>query len=501
MRLRAIALIVATSSIAGLSAQTQTGRGARPTEPPHKRAAEVGWRLAPSEQAYASIDGEHLKKYVEDQTAMSRRYRDNGHPQFWGRIIGTDADAENARWLMDRLKAIGLTDVHQQAFDLPPQWLPKSWSVTLTKGDGSPSANSQAPVPVLRVDTAQPTYSAVETPAGGLNVDAVWVGLGSDADLAMAPDVRGKAAFFYSTDIASRHVGVMDGAIKRLGDRGAAAIFVVQGIPGNLRTQFYPVSSRVPTFSVGQKDGFAVRDLIGHAGGTARAAVRLDVDRVPNLKSGTVWGTLPGATDETVVVVAHRDGWFEGANDNASGVATMIGLAEFFAKLEKAQRRRTIVFLGTTGHHNSSAESGAWLAQHPEVFAKTAVLLNSEHTGAAATSHTATRLANAAAVSTWFASGDRLADIAVRAFDAFGVPTYPESAATPAGEIGRYFQLAPSIQVMTAAGGGFVWHSDQESAETISVTGLAAVTRAYAKIIADTMTVPLAELRTRQSTQ
>src|SRR5258708_27282852 len=178
--------------MAGLSGQTRKGRGAGPTEPPHKRAAEVGWRLAPSEQAYASIDGDHLKKYVEDQTAISRRYRDNGHPQFWGRIIGTDADSENARWLMDRLKAIGLTDVHEQAFDLPPQWLPKSWSMTLTASGKT-----------LTVDTAQPTYAAVETPAGGLNVDAVWVGLGSDADLAMAPDVRGKAAFFYSTDIAS----------------------------------------------------------------------------------------------------------------------------------------------------------------------------------------------------------------------------------------------------------------------------------------------------------
>ena len=57
------------------------------------------------------------------------------------------------------------------------------------------------------------------------------------------------------------------------------------------------------------------------------------------------------------------------------------------------------------------------------------------------------------------------------------------------------------LAVMTAAGGGFVWHSDRESAETISVTGLAAVTRAYAKIIADTMAVPLADLRTRQSSQ
>ena len=488
--MKPIAAAVIVVSIAGVPARTQTGRGARPSEPPHKRDGEVGWRLAPSEQMYASIDGGHLKKYVEELTAMSRRYRDNGHPQFWGRIIGTDADSENARWLMDRLKAIGLSDVREQEFDLPPQWMPRSWSVAVTASGKT-----------VMVDTAQPTYQVVSTPPAGLDVEAVWVGFGSDADLAMAPDIRGKAAFFYSTDIASRHVGVMDGAIKRLADRGAAAIFVVQGIPGNLRTQFYPVNSPVPTFSVGQRDGFAVRDLIGPSKGTARAAIRLDVDRVPNLKSGTVWATLPGATDETVVIVAHRDGWFEGANDNASGVATLVGLAEYFARMPKEARTRTIVFLGTTGHHNSTAESGAWLAQHPETFAKTAVLLNCEHTGAIATSHTSTRVADNAAVSTWFAGGDRLAGIAVRAFDAFGVPTYPESAPTPAGEIGRYFHLAPSIQVMTAAGGGFVWHSDQESADTISATGLEAVTRAYAKIIADTMTVPLAELRTRQQSQ
>ncbi|HYM25633.1 MAG TPA: M28 family peptidase [Vicinamibacterales bacterium] len=488
--MKRMALLFAIVSATGLSAQTQAGRGGRVTEPAHKRTAEIGWRLAPADQAYAAIDGDHLKQYVEELTAMSRRYRDNGHPQFWGRIIGTSADAENARWLMDRFRAIGLADVREQEFDLPPQWMPRSWSVALT-------ANGRS----LAVETAQPTYLAVGAAAPGLDVDAVWAGFGSEADLAMAPDVRGKAAFFYSTDIASRHVGVMDGAIKRLSDRGAAAVFVVQGIPGNLRTQFYPVNSPVPTFSVGQKDGFAVRDFIASAKGAARASVRLDVDRVPNLKSGTVWGTLPGATDETVMVVAHRDGWFEGANDNASGVATMLGIAEYFAKVPKAQRQRTIVFLGTTGHHNNSAESGAWLAQHPEVFAKTAVLLNSEHTGAFATSHTATRLANDAAVSTWFAGGERLAGIAAKALDAFGVPTYPESAPTPAGEIGRYFHLAPSIQVMTAAGGGYVWHSDQESADTISTTGIAAVTRAYAKIIADTMPVPLAELRARQMSQ
>src|SRR5258708_26627798 len=92
------------------------------------------WRSLPAEQAYSSIDGKHLKQYVEDQTAISRRYRDNGHPQFRGRISGTEGDAENARWLEDKFRRIGLSDVHQQSLDLPPQWQPQSWSVAATAG-------------------------------------------------------------------------------------------------------------------------------------------------------------------------------------------------------------------------------------------------------------------------------------------------------------------------------------------------------------------------------
>src|SRR5215469_10974622 len=93
------------------------------------------WRLLPSEQAYLSIDGEHLQQYVEELTAISRRYRDHGHPQFWGRITGTEADAANAQWLLEKFRKIGLSEVREQSLDLPPQWMPASWSVAAS-GNG-----------------------------------------------------------------------------------------------------------------------------------------------------------------------------------------------------------------------------------------------------------------------------------------------------------------------------------------------------------------------------
>jgi hypothetical protein len=481
------ALLILSLQPVGAQDAPAGGRARPAPTPPHKRASDPVWRLAPADQQYASIDGNHLLTFVDELTAMSRRYRDNGHPQFWGRIIGTEADTENAEWMLAKFRQFGLTDVHEQYFDLPPQWMPQSWSVAA-------SSNGKN----LALGTAQPTYLAVATPSGGLDLEAVYAGLGSEADINLSRNVKGKAVFFYSTDTASRHVGISDNAIKRLADRGAAAIFIIPGLPGNIRTQFYPVNSPVPTFTLGQQDGLAMRDMIAAAAGEpVHVKLSLNVSRVPNLRSGTVWGTLPGVTDENVIVVAHRDGWFEGANDDAAGVATMVGMAEFFSRVPKEQRRRTIIFMGTTGHHNNSAESGTWLGAHPEVFAKTALLFNAEHTGLADTGHNSIRPNDQPASYNWYAGRtQKLADIVVNAMNTFGVPSGPQSSGSPPGEIGRFYQYAPSIEIIN---GGYVWHSDHEVSETISPIGLAAVTRTYAKVINDTANMPIAELRRAES--
>jgi hypothetical protein len=437
--------------------------------------------------AYASIDGAHLKTYVDDLAAMSRRYRDGGHPQFWGRIIGTEADAENAGWLLNKFKTIGLADVHEQPFNLPPQWIPQSWAVTATSGGKT-----------LALSSAQPTYRGVGTPPVGLDLEAVDVGFATDADLT-SQDLKGKAVFFYSTDFQSRHSTISQGAVKRIGEKGAAAIFITLLIPGNMHFQFYPVGSEVPTFALGFEDGMKARDAIAAARGSgtaARVKLTLDVKLVPDLKTATVWGTLPGATDETVFVVAHRDGWFEAANDNGTGVATMVGLAEYFATIPQAQRKRTIVFLGTTGHHDGTAESGTWLSQHKDVFAKTALIINCEHTAANLLIASNGNVVQRAAVESpmaWYVGGSAtLERIVAAAYQTFDVKLMERRSANAAGEIGRIQNLAPSMQLIDT---GLYWHSDRETPDMIPPSGLAAVTRAYAKIISDVGAVALKDLQ------
>ena len=44
------------------------------------------WPVPAGAAKYGAIDGKHLWQYVVEQSAIARHYRDNGHPQFWGRF-------------------------------------------------------------------------------------------------------------------------------------------------------------------------------------------------------------------------------------------------------------------------------------------------------------------------------------------------------------------------------------------------------------------------------
>lgn len=442
--------------------------------------AYLEWPLPAGAQAYGDIDGKRLHGYVVEQAAISRRYRDQGHPQFWGRITGTSGDAESADWLASQFKRIGLTDVRSQPIDLPPQWMPQSWTITATSG-----------ATTLQLDrSAAPAYGTSGTSGDGIDADAVWAGTGSEADFA-GRDVRGKAVFMFSMALpgSMNNTSTLEDGPQRAEQKGAAAVFEVIALPGNMRNVLYPVRVKVPVFALGMEDGYAVRDLIGASGGRApRVHIRLDVRQVPNEKSALVWGTLPGATDETIYVMAHRDGWFDAATDNGSGIATMIGLAEHFAKLPRARRRRTMVFVGLDGHHNDSGGVGRmWMAEHrDQLFAKTALAINAEHTSTVQTYFYGERIrrANTYTAQLWYAGGPtrpKLQQLAIRAFREFGVPTYAEpEQAPPPGDLGRFFRFVPGVD---AGDFNMYFHTDAETPETVPWTGLEASTRAYARIV------------------
>jgi hypothetical protein len=447
------------------------------------------WPVPAGSAKYGAIDGKHIWQYVVEQAGIAEHYRDNGHPQFWGRIAGTSGDVEDAQWLLNKYRQIGLTDTRLQTINyFNPQWSAQSWGVAVTAGDKT-----------VQIASAEPSYGSSATDGKELNLEIVYVGLGSEADFA-GRDVRGKAIL-----LVKAQPGYAPGPadiLKRAEDHGAAAIFSTDQRGGNYNAQAYRAYTKVPTFDLGTKDGETIRDLIGSApaGTPPHIKIRLDANWVKDQKSYLVWGTLPGETDETIYVIAHRDGWFDAAGDNASGVASMLGLAEYFAKIPKSQRRRTIIFIGTDGHHNikPGGFGREWLvANRDKFFSKTALMINAEHP-AEVLSHGGTAGSTTAAVPLeWYAGGPsrpQLEKITVDAFHEFGVPIWTRpSEKPPGGDLGRFYWFLPGV---VAQSNDFInMHTAGDTPDIVSWTGLEAATRAYAKIIDDVNKLPLKDLQ------
>jgi hypothetical protein len=435
------------------------------------------WPVPAGSAKYGAIDGKRLWRYVAEQAEIARHYRDDGHPQFWGRLAGTSADVADAQWLLNKYRQIGLTDTRLQTVNFfNPQWSASSWTASANTADKT-----------VQLSSAEPAYGSPGTEGKELDLPIVYVGLGGEADFA-GRDVRGKAILLVKSP-PSYQAGTAD-ILKRAEDHGAAAIFSMDLRGGNYNTQSYRAYTKVPIFNLGTKDGEALRDMIGHAPPDAlpHVKIRLEVNWASDQKSYLVWGTLPGKTDETIYVIAHRDGFFEAAGDNASGVATMLGLAEYFAKIPKEQRRRTIVFLGMDGHHNikPGGFGREWLvANRAQFFSKTALMINAEHPAEMLTHGAATGGTNTTIPLEWYAGGasrPQLEKIAVDAFREFGVPvwTHP-SERPPGGDLGRFYWFVPGV---VAQSNDFIaMHTVGDTPDNVPWTGLEAAARAYAKII------------------
>jgi len=445
--------------------------------------AGLRWPLTPETKPYGSIDGTHLREYIKELIDISHRSRDRGD-QLWGRITGQPADAETAQWFMDKLKQAGVTDIHQEQLDLPPQAVTKSWNVTV-EGNGK----------TMTLESALPGRGSPGTNGAVADAEAIYVGLGTASDF-MGRDVKGKAVFIYSQPLpgAWTSSGSRYDAITRAENGGAAVVFISIQIPGNFK-EAVGSSTKEPGFTLGMKDGLAVREMMEASNGRpVHVKFSSDIQMVSGEKTSLVWGVIPGMTDEKIVINAHRDGYFEAADDNGSGVANALGLAEYFAKMPKEKRKRTIIIIGNPGHHNTPVGSQYMVAHKDVFFSKAALLINCEHTAQAGADLYGFKLmmTNSPWDQNWFVGGGpKLAPVVEKDLDAFGVVRYAEMDPSPPGDIGMTYKLAPSLQLIQQSP---FYHSDHDTLDTISTGALENVTRAYAKIIDDVNKMNLSDL-------
>jgi hypothetical protein len=448
------------------------------------------------DKSYDAIDGKRLHSYVDELAAISLKYKNEGN-QWWGRIAGMSSGTETQNWAKEKFREIG---VPTETVSIPdPQDIPKSWDISISSNSKNLALMSSNPF----IDFAR----YVPSSQGDEELDTVWVGLGQASDF-IGKDVRGKAVFIYSIPTPSILVQSAQwmNSIVRAQRAGAKAIIVDIAIPGNMRyvTHFEGAlrEFKVPIFTIGDQDGHAVEQLYAAANGVGvKTHLRWDVGHYPDLKEDIVIGKLDGMTNENIVMIAHTDGYFQGAIDDGAGAAALLGTAEYFAKLPKEQRRRAMYFVALPDHHGGDY-GGAWLHKNfQSIFATTAVLANSEHV--AVTNPVWDRpwgmnveptlvATNSGAPSWWGVYGsDRLANIIVDDFGLFGVPTQIAGGGS-AGQLAQAQFDAPSFYLHNK---GVYYHCDEDAPDKVPESVLRNAVQAFAKIFNDVNKVDLKELQ------
>jgi hypothetical protein len=434
--------------------------------------------LPPGDGKYAKIDGNIIKKTEAEIVAISEKSRIDGN-QYWGRISGTPYDHMTSDYMEAQFKKLGL-ETRRWSNDLPPQWFPTSWGAELVVGGKA-----------IPLKSAWPVGQSVGTTKGPVEAEPVWVGLGFAADF-KGRDVKGKAVFVYSwpTDGGVFTSSQWTGAYERALASGAAMVYLVQGFPGDQqsmlfgnyggRTEMTPLSA-VPAMTISHDDGFAVREAI-EKGGDVKLRMRLDVKIVSGLHTDTVLATLPGQSDETILVMAHHDAYFDGATDNASGMATSLELARYYAGIPREQRRRTMVFEDSPTHHSPGVVGSVWIRMNMQDWLANKVVLiaNCEHTAETQIYYFGGGLltANMASARRWSVEGsDALKKLVPATLREYGVAVHMVSS-TAGGDMGQLHTTAPSFGVID----NILNHSTMDTVDWTPAYSMGMVARSYAKI-------------------
>jgi hypothetical protein len=452
--------------------------------PPQLAVLDDGHFAAPAptvpagEERNVELAGPRVLSWLEDIVGISRQSRANGEIM-WGRITGLPEAAVTAEWVEDRFREAGLQNVALQRYDADAgasMWWPDHWEVRVL-GDEALGAGTGDVV----LASAVPVRGAM-IEGGMVTAPVVFAGnVGAPADV----DVRGKVAIQRAKPTGSAfslRQAISDGA-QELVRRGAIGVLNYIDQPGNMHVRDF--SGCGQCFNIGGADGAFLREVSTRAasgGKLDHLRVRLYLSAGPRtgVSGHNVIGTVPGASDEVVIVNAHLDGWYEAAGDNGDGLAVLVALARHFVRPEN-RPARTLIFVASGGHHSPGLNGPAHFVTMNEALARRAVLvLNLEHIAQFEVDPQTFQVNRTEQSMGWGVTNmaPELLALTDRAKDRYGFRLRPQYSTSVAGDLGGYAPLGvPRVQAIHA---GPLYHTSGDVLKTISVHGLERAARFYA---------------------
>jgi len=262
------------------------------------------------------------------------------------RAAGTEEELEAARLIENEFEAIGLVKVHLESF---PVVCRKYGACQLQMLE--PTLNK---VPCTNAGTSP------STPDEGISADLIDGGFGTARDYQMLTDrgvhLAGKIALIERSD---RLTWWPDLACRLAADLGIVAVIFASNFSEHtaFRKEAFPFAP-VPAVSIPYREAQALRDMLRRH--KVKVALKNIVEIEQNGVSYNVIGDLKGCKfpKELVIVSAHHDSWFEGANDDAIGVALMLEAAKGLK--EEYKPKRTIRFVSFGAEESGSKDFFEW---------------------------------------------------------------------------------------------------------------------------------------------
>jgi Zn-dependent M28 family amino/carboxypeptidase len=450
-------------------------------------------QLPASADPYASIDGGVVFGYLEDIIEVTRKTRPKGEG-YWGRIAGSRSEIASAEYMADQFTKFGLTDVQLDLVTGKDQWWPVEWSATLlgdeAYGKGTKDLAFKSAFPALQLGG---NAHSIEN----LEAELVFVGQGHAIDL-IGRDVAGKIAVVLANLQPDGFFQTARGHVENAAEAGAAGVLIVMDAPGNHQYALEDMGpAEIPSLVLGGDDGRFLLAAIAAAGSDQPLSARLTLTTEirSTWESRNVRATLPGQSDEWMVVIAHLDGYFDAANDNGAGQASLLALAEFFAGRGEAPRRN-MMFVGTAAHHEYSDGADAFIREHQAVLKQAVAVMNIEHPASVLSYYRGPlkfkRFTVPGQLMTTNTHGTRTLNVSNNnklltrfyreAIDRYGlVVDATVERRPPTGDAIAFFNNG---NVVTQILDSNIWyHSDGDLLDTIPAVGLARATRVYAHVL------------------
>lgn len=440
---------------------------------------------------HGALRGDRIRSSLEQVISFAQDMREDGN-QMWGRVSGFPSEDETAKWLAGEFRGTGLQKVEVQSYAATGDfWWPVKWEALVlgetAYGDMTIDVTLASAVPVSR--------SAI---AGGtLEAGVVHVG---DAGEVVTDGVSGKIALQHtrpSTGAYSDRTKVRESSQKLI-EAGAVAVITWVEQAGNMHVFDFGQCGG-PCFNIGGADGRFLSEAIARAKAAGAPELRmrlsLEADMKTGLKASNVIGVIPGASPETIIINAHLDSWFDGAGDNADGVGVLVGLARYFSRTG-AKPERTLLFVGSGGHHSSGMNGpGNLVAMNPELMKHVVLVINLEHLA-----QYKIDAVPAWAVSTGEEpknfgvsnSSPALVNLVTQGAQRYGFVIQSEVTNSVPGDLGGYAPL--NVARIQGIHSGPLYHTSGDVLESISVSGLEKAARFYAWLIEQVSAMPKGDI-------